>query len=221
MSLDSLGQFYTKLSEDITLMEKLKEKYQELYPDFYNPWYPEVSFGEALRILGEENGYNFTTDEIKKVQNILFAKPSPWANGRGLADGDAPSYTSYFLEGKMDFANAESRLKQWVEFNNENRQKYIQIARTKELTPEQEKIFLFCFFDNLFCPPEKAAHQMNISIEEYDKVKNELYERFGTRERQARPGSPISLDLVLDWQLEEETGVINPWHRIWGIPEHR
>jgi hypothetical protein len=112
MSLESLGQFYTKLSEDITLMEKLKEKYQELYPHFYNHYYPEVTFGEALRILGEENGYNFTTDEIEKVQNILFAKPVRWANGRGLADGDAPPYTRYFFEEKMDFANAEIRLKQ-------------------------------------------------------------------------------------------------------------
>jgi predicted acetyltransferase len=75
---------------------------------------------------------------------------------------------------------------------------------------------LFCFFDNpYYYPPEKAAHQMNISVEEYDKVKNELYERFGTRERQARPNSVTNLDAILDSQLKEETGIINPWNRIW------
>jgi hypothetical protein len=45
----------------------------------------------------------------------------------------------------MDFANAELRLKQWIKITNENRQKYIQFARAKELTPEQKKYFWIGF----------------------------------------------------------------------------
>jgi hypothetical protein len=61
---------------------------------------------------------------------------------------------------------------------------------------------------------------MNISVEEYDKIKNELYEQFPVRELLARTGR-TDIDLVLHWHFQEETGVINPWDRIWGIPEHR
>jgi hypothetical protein len=214
MSLDSLGKFYTRLSEDPTLMEKLKQKYRELLKQpNRNPWYTEEQFFEALKILGKENNYNFTIDEVEKVIGVLGAS---WSSGRAVADGDGPPFISCFDKGHLNFANAESLLKQWIKFTNENRQKYIQLARTEELTPEQEKILLFCFFDNpYYYPPEKAAHQMNISVEEYDKVKNELYERFGTRERQARPNSVTNLDAILDSQLKEETGIINPWNRIW------
>jgi hypothetical protein len=84
MSLDSLGKFYTRLSEDPTLMEKLKQKYRELLKQpNRNPWYTEEQFFEALKILGEENNYNFTIDEVEKVIGVLGAS---WSSGRAVAD---------------------------------------------------------------------------------------------------------------------------------------
>jgi hypothetical protein len=200
MSLDSLGHFYTKLSEDPTLMEKLKQKYEELkeQPN-HNPWYTEGTFFKALKILGEENGYNFTTDEVKKAIKALGV--TFWCSGRALADGDGPPFISYFYEGNLDFAKAESRIKKWIELNNQDRQKYIQFAQAKGLTPEQEKVLLFRFLDHPYCEP--SANELNMSVEEFRKVLNKLYERFG-----------YDSEFGLQSFLEAKTKVFDTWGRI-------
>ncbi len=179
-------------------MEKLKQKYRELLEQpSCNPNYTEGPFFEALKILGEENNYNFTIDEVKKEVQGVFGVT--WYSGAFLWDGYGPPFISRFNKGELNFAKAGSRIKRWIELNKQDRQKYIEFAQAQGLTPEQQKVLLFRFLDH----HREPSDELNMSVEEFRKVLNELYERFGY-------DSESGLQLF----LEAKTKVFDTWGRI-------